>query len=294
MNKIHNEFKEKNITTETILNAMDILSGKQLKEFATQWLGRDDIPNLNFNVKTEQLADAWKISLNVKQNGKPYNFFTTVAVDFGNERIIKIVEVKDANQSIELTFKSKPSKVIFNYGNDIPVQRDKYFTYQNFFDDFSTSLIVYGTTQQIEANHTIALKYQKMVADRFTEVFQPIKKDSEVDNNDLMSNDLILLGGSSENSLTKKILARLGIDDGKYFFKWMGTGYSNSEDGLYATFPNPYNPQKAVYLFISNSAQQLLQMTKRHQTAPAWAIFKGDNITKKGYYLPEGFEQVVN
>ncbi len=294
MNKIHDEYKEKNVTTESILASLDMLSGKQLKEFAMQWLDRDDLPDLIFSANTEQTADAWKLKLNIKQAGKPYNFFTTVVVDLAKERIVKVVEVKNADQTIELTFKDKPANVIFNYGNDIPVQRDKYFTYQNFFDDFSTSLIVYGTTQQIEANHTIALRYQKMVADRFTEVFQPIKKDSEVAGSDLINNDLIILGGASDNSLTKNILDRIGIVNGKYFFKWMGTAYSSADDGLYATFPNPYNPQKAVYLFTANSAQQLMQMTKRHQTAPAWALFKGDKITKKGYYAPEGFEQTIN
>ncbi len=294
MNKIHADYTEKNVTTDEILSYFDKLTGKQLKEFAMQWLSRDDIPKPSFTSSVEKLGEAWKLKLNVKQNTKPYNFFTTVAIDCGKERIVKVVEVKNADETIELSLKEKPSNVIFNYGNDIPVQRSMFYTYQNFFDDFATTLIVYGTTQQIEANHTIALKYQKMVADRFTEVFQPIKKDSEVDDKDLANNDIIILGGSADNSLTKKILDKLGIENGKYFFKWMGVTYGASDDGLCASFPNPYNSLKTVYLLYANSAQQLMQITKRHQTAPAWAVFKGDKITKKGYFAADGLEQAVN
>jgi hypothetical protein len=129
-----------------------------------------------------------------------------------------------------------------------------------------------------------------MVADRFTEVFQPLRKDSEIDEGELAKNDLIILGGPSENSFSKKVLDKLGIECGKYFFKWHGTLYNNNDDGLYLTYPNPYNLDKAVYIFIGNSAQQLYQMTKAHQTMPAWALFKSSRIVKKGYHTVNELE----
>jgi hypothetical protein len=290
MNKIHSEFREKNITTEQFIQTAEKTSGRQLRNFILQWLEREDIPVVTINSNTVQSDDKWILAINVIQNNPAYKFYTTLAVDLGKERIIKLLEVNSSQQRFEFVLKDKPDKIIFNYGNDIPVQRKYFYTYQNFFDDFSTALIIYGTKQQIEANHTIALRYQKMAADRFTEVFQPIKKDSEVDEQELTANDLIILGGPSENSFAKKLLDKIGVDCGKYFFKWNGTLYNNNDDGLYLTFPNPYNPNKAVYIFIGNSAQQLYQMTKAHQTMPAWAIFKGSKIIKKGYHSDQLLE----
>ena len=294
MNKIHEQYKEKNIKTEDVLATIEKLSGEETKELALQWLNRSDVPNVNLNATVEKSADGYNVKLNINQSGAAYKFFTTVAFDFAKERIVKVVEVKETSQTVELTFKEKPVKVIFNYGNDIPVQRKNFYTYQNLFDDFANVLIVYGTNQQIEANHTIALRYQKVIADRFTEVFSPIKKDGEVSEKELAANDLVILGSPTENSLAKIICDKLGIETGKYFFKWMSTTYNYNNDGLYVTFPNPFNEKKTVYMFLANSAQELYQMTKRHQPAPAWALFKGDKIVKRGYHQSEELEVNFN
>jgi hypothetical protein len=291
MNKIHSDFREKNITTEQFITSAEKISGKQLRSFIIQWLEREEIPNVDFNADVIQSDDKWTLNVNLTQSNPVFDFYTTISIENGNERIIKLIEARGNEQRYQFVLKEKPGRVIFNYGNDIPVQHNNFYTYQNFFDDFATTLIIYGTTQQIEANHTIALRYQKMVADRFTEVFQPLRKDSEVDESELSKNDLIILGGPSENSLAKKLFGKLGIECGKYFFKWNGTLYCNNDDGLYLTYPNPYNPQKTVYIFIGNSAQQLYQMTKAHQTMPAWALFKGSKIVKKGYHSNPSLEK---
>jgi general secretion pathway protein L len=38
---------------------------------------------------------------------------------------------------------------------------------------------VYGTTRQVEANHTAALRFQTVLAEQFTEVFSPLRQDAE-------------------------------------------------------------------------------------------------------------------
>jgi hypothetical protein len=294
MNEIHANFRERNITTDQFIIYAEKFSGQQLKEYILQWLNREDIPYPTISASTGKESDGWKIKLAVKQSTHTYHFFTTIAIETDKERIIKLIEINQPEQIIELSLKDKPLKLFFNYGNDIPVDRKNYFTYSNLFDDFSSALIVYGTKQQIEANHTIALRYQKMIADRFTEILLPLRKDSEVEENELASKDLIILGGFSENSLAKRILENQEIECGKYFFKWSDITYSSSNDGLYVTFPNPFNPLKAVYLFHGNSAQQLYQMTKRHQSMPAWVLFKGDKIVTKGYHSVPEFELSLN
>ncbi|MFA7288927.1 MAG: C45 family autoproteolytic acyltransferase/hydrolase, partial [Melioribacteraceae bacterium] len=282
MNKIQTDFKEKNITNQKFIEYAAKAGVNE--EFISQWINGTELPNFSTEVKIENNDSKWKTGINIKQTSKVFNLFFTVSIEFEKERIVKLIELKNAENNFEYSFDNKPLSVTVNAGNDVPVNRTNYFTYSNFFDDYSNTVIVYGTKQQIEANHTIALRYQKMVADRFTETFQPIKKDSEIDESELAKNDIIILGGVSENTLTEKLLSKLGITNGKYFFEWDGNTYNNNDDGLYLTYPNPYNSAKTLYLFIANSAQQLYQMTKRHQSMPAFALFKGDKIVKKGYH----------
>ncbi|RJP74125.1 MAG: hypothetical protein C4539_00700 [Ignavibacteriales bacterium] len=289
MNKVHTGFREKNLSTEMFIDVAEKVSGKELDDFIMQWLERDDTPSVTFLPTVEQNGNKWNLKLKITQDGKPYRFFTTIAIGLEKENLIKTVEVNEKEQTLDVQLNEKPSKITFNYGNDIPVVTENFFTYQNFFDDFANAVIVYGTNQQIEANHTIALRYQKMVADRFTEVFQPIKKDSELDEKELAEKDIIVLGGTSDNSLSKMLCDKFGIECGKYFFSWMNELYTANDDGLFVCFPNPFNKNKIVYLFLANSAQQLYQMTKKHQSMPAWALFKGDKIIKKGYHREDNF-----
>ncbi len=294
MNRVHKDFREKNLTTEKFIETAEKVSEKSLREFVMQWLERDDSPDMTIQAEVEPNGNKWNMKLNINQAAKPYNFFTTLAVDFEKERIIKLVEVNEKVQTIEIPLDNKPVGITFNYGNDIPVSTKNFYTYQNFFDDFGNAVIVYGTNQQIEANHTIALRYQKMVADRFTEVFQPIKKDSEIDEKELAEKDIIVLGGTSDNNLSELLCQKFGIESGKYFFSWMNELYTANDDGLFVCFPNPFNRNKTVYMFLANSAQQLYQMTKKHQSVPAWALFKGDKVIEKGYHQEENLIKKFN
>ena len=275
MNSIHNQFREKNVTTEQIITEFEKASGEKLNDFIMQWLTRNDLPAIEFTPAVEQVADGWKLKLNLKQNNKPYRFLSTVAIDNGKEKLVKQVEVKNENETVEIILKDKPVKVFFNYENDVPVERENFYTYQNLFDDFASVMIVYGTNQQLEANHTMALRYQKAIADRFTEILPTVKKDSEIGEKELKENDLVILGSDTENSLTKRLIEKTGLETGKYFFKWMGELYSKTDEGLYLTFPNPFNNKKTVYMFIGNSAPATIPDDKTSSAGAGLGIVQG-------------------
>jgi hypothetical protein len=129
-----------------------------------------------------------------------------------------------------------------------------------------------------------------LLADRYSETLPPLRKDTEITQAELESSDLIIMGGVEDNQLMKAMVEKLGLSVGKNFFQWQGNTYGNSDYGLFAVFPNPYNSKKVVYLVIANSALQLYEMTKKYQRVPAWALFKADRIVKKGYHPVEAFE----
>ncbi|HEX2976958.1 MAG TPA: hypothetical protein VHO68_13555, partial [Bacteroidales bacterium] len=258
----------------------------ELKEFISQWIERDDIPDISAKASAKQEGNEWKVDVSVQQKNTPYHFFSTVLIRTEKEQMIKKVEVNGENSSFSFLLKDKPVKVIFNYGNDIPVKNNNYYTFSNFTDDFSNCLIVYGTSRQIEANHTLALRFQKMAADKFTEILLPVKKDCEVSDEELSKNDIVILGNPSENTLMKRIADKLSIKAGKDIFSWNGKTYGSSDDGLFVAYPNPFNNNKTVYLFVTNSSMQLYHMTKNFYRMPSWAIFKKDQIVEKGYHVP--------
>ena len=109
-------------------------------------------------------------------------------------------------------------------------------------------------------------------------------KDSEISAEARKNNDLIIIGNIEDNSLMQNMAAELELDIKKNFFSWNGKDHSRSDEGLFVSFPNPYNSRKAVYLFTSNSALELYQMTKDRVRMPSWAVYKNAKIVEKGYH----------
>jgi len=280
---LHTRFREKPMTTASFAAAAEEAGGKEVRPFVLQWLERNDLPDPRITAAVQTAAEGSNVTLTVRQQGIPYQFVATVAIQTPGEKIWKTVKVMKGEESFTFAVKEKPRSVVFNAGNDIPVPRTSYYTLSNYFDDFTSSLIVYGTGRHIEANHTAALKFQTVLADQFVELMTPLRQDAEITAAELASNDLIVLGGGADNTLTARLAQRLGLTTGRNMFRWQGKVYGEPDDGLVVAMPNPFNPARAVYLYIGNSALQVYQMTKRFQGLPAWGLWKGDRVTERGY-----------
>lgn len=294
MNHIHDRFREKSITTRDFVTAAEKIAGRELEPFIRQWLTRSDLPKPQVKLTTAgKNGDEWEIELQIAQPANAYHFFTTAAIKTAKGTYWKKLEINGAETKVSIKAPHQPEQIVFNAAGDIPVERDNFYTWSNFYDDFSHTTIVYGTSRQIEANHTMALRFQTALADRFSEILPPIKKDSEIAEQELADSDLIILAGTADNSLMERIAQQSGIPAplkmGKNYFQWQGETYGQSDDGLFLVVPNPYNPRKTAYLVIANSALQLYYMTRIVYRFPSWALFKKDVIAKQGYLPNEKY-----
>jgi hypothetical protein len=203
-----------------------------------------------------------------------------------------MVEIQGETTVMNFRTREKPTGLVFNAGTDIPVDRERFYTFSNFSDDFAGVIIIYGTARHREAQHTLALRFQKMAADRFTEILLPIQKDSEISDSTMALHDLVVCGNVEDNTVMKRMADSLKIDAGKNYFRWKGKLYSASDEGLFVAAPNPFNPRKTVYLFLGNSAMEIYQMTKTLPRLPSWAVYKKDQVAEKGYH-PTGRVDVI-
>jgi hypothetical protein len=289
MNKVHTKYREKNMKTADFIRMAQNASDKDMKPFLEQWLTRDDLPAPKIQAEIEAAGDEWKINLQISQQNQPYHFLTSIQIDTEEESNFDIIEIKNEKESFSFTLDQKPTRFVFNALNDIPLDQENYFTWFNFFDDYHQTIIVYGTNRQIEANHTLALRFSTVLADRYTESLPPVVKDSEVNAEELRNHDLIILGNLADNQLMSEMVAKLSLDIQKNLFRWNKDLYSEADQGLFAAFPNPFNPKRTVYLFNTNSAMQLYLMTKDRIRMPSWAIYEGGEIVEKGYHPNEKY-----
>lgn len=291
MDTVHTRYANRNMSTAQFLAVAGEVSGKPLEAFLGQWIKQPGLPRLStrFSLRSGP-EDRWTVELTVAQEGNPWHLLGSIDLLTGGTTLRKPVEISGAATTLTFECKEKPVAAIFNAGHDFPVEMERFYSLSSFTEDFQHTLIVYGTSRQIEANHTLALNWQTTLADAYTETLVPLRKDCEVTENELAGSDLMILGQTEDNSLLSRLSGRLpGLETGKNYFRWQGTTFSRPDDGLIYVIPNPFNPRRVLYLILANSALQLYDMTKRWQSLPSWALFRGERVIRRGYHPVDAF-----
>lgn len=294
MKRFHAAHERKETRGAELAEEASLVAGRDVGPFLSQWTARTGLPDPEVKIAASPDGKDWVIRIEVVQKGMPYHFFTSVTVEAGGKESWRPIEVKGERSVFSFRFPDRPVRAVFNAGQDVPVQNARFFTWINFADTFRDALIVHGTGRQVEANRTLALRWQTTLADAWTETLVPVVKDCEVSDEELAGHDLVVLGAPAENSVTARIASRLppGLTAafGRNHFSWDGKVYGRPDDGLFLVLPNPFNPKRALFLIAANSALELHQMTKAYSNKiPSWAVFRGDEVKQQGHHAPERF-----
>jgi hypothetical protein len=282
------------VTTLQFLAAARDALGRDVEPDLRPWLDRTGVPDLAAAVDAAPRGKEWRVTLRVTQPAEGYRLASAVAVEGAGARRLFPVVVEGTKSSATFTVPEKPERVVFDALADFPAPTGRFHAFSSFAEDFTRTLIVYGTGRQLEANHTLALRFQQVLADAFSEILPPVVQDAEVDDEDLASHDLFVLGDPRDNALLARLLPTLPLEAGPGFFRFQGRTYADGRDGLYLALPSPFAPQRVVHVLLANSPLQLHEMTKTYRAGlPAWAAFRGEKVEAEGHFPPEQFELAV-
>lgn len=287
MRSLHERFAEQPMSNQQFFGALREHAGDGAVDLIRQWIEREGLPRLEPSFEVRETSEGtFNVDIAVTQSGAPYRAVTHVIVETEKARHVQRIELNDARSTVSFAFEEVPKRIEFNAFNDIPVPGAQFYVWRNLIDDFAKLLIVYGTARQDEANHTLARRWQQTIADAYIEVLAPLVKDSELTARQAADHDLIVMGTLDDNHLMRHLRTDLPVQFGRNHFRWRDEVYANPQDGLFLVLPNPYNPQRVMYVIAANSALQLYEMTKKYtRDIPSWAIFKGDKVVKKGHHL---------
>lgn len=291
MGTVHARFSGRAATTAQILQALSEGAGRDVAPILRPWLERVDLPAPKFQVRMKKVEAGFEVKLDLEQGGVAYPFAASVAIE--TEEGLRLERVQMSGDPATFTFatKARPLRLVFNTGNDLPVARSQFWVPGNLLDDWSSALLVYGTSREIEAQRTLALNWRELMADHMTEVLLPLKADADVDESELASMDLVVFGGPAENALAARLQGegRLPLEVGAGWFRWQERTYGRSDDGLLLALPNPWNAKRLMVLFIANSRLQLWAMTRTiPRGLPGWTLYRDSDVKDKGHALPNG------
>lgn len=291
MTTVQGRFAGKAATTAELLKVLSEGAGKDVAPVLRPWLERADLPAPRVQARVEQAGGAYEVKVQVEQTGSIYPFVAFASVETEKGAKLERLEVRGAKASFTFRSESKPTRFVFNAGNDLPMPRANAWVPGNLLDDWSRALLVFGTARELEAQRTLALNYREALADNMTEVLLPLKPDAEASDADLAASDLVLFGGPADNGVVARLQAegKLPVQAGPGWFMWQGRTYGRPDDGLLAAFPNPWNPKRMMVLVLANSRVQQWAMTKTvPRGLPGWTVYRGAEVKEKGQAVPEG------
>ncbi|WP_243300626.1 C45 family autoproteolytic acyltransferase/hydolase [Geothrix oryzisoli] len=291
MGAVHGRFAGKAASTAEILKALSEGAGQDVAPILKPWLERADLPRPGFKARVEKVGEAYQVKVEVDQTGVAYPFVAFASLETEKGARLERMAVPGPRAVFSFRSESKPTRIVFNAGHDLPMPRVNFWVPGNVLDDWSATLLVFGTAREVEAQRTLALNYREALADNMTEVLLPVKPDAEVSDADLTAHDLVLFGGPAENGIAARLQAegRLPFEAGPGWFVWQGRTYGRPDDGLLAAFPNPWNPRRMLVFVVANSRVQQWAMTKAvPRGLPGWTIYRGSEVKDKGQAAAEG------
>ncbi len=294
MKAFHARHRGQEVTTAQFLAAARESLGRDVEADLRPWLDRTGVPDPAPTVDVAPQGKEWRVTVRTTQPAEAYRLASTVAVEAGDERHLFPIVVEGAKSAATFTVPQKPRRVVFDALADFPAATGRHHAFSSFAEDFTRTLIVYGTGRQVEANHTLALRFQSVLADAFSEILPPVVQDAEVDEARLAAHDLFVLGDPRDNALLARLLPQLPVEAGPGFFRFEGRTYADERDGLYLALPSPFAPQRVLHVLLANSPLQLHEMTKTYRAGlPAWAVFRGEKVEQEGHFPVERFDLAV-
>jgi hypothetical protein len=291
MRDFHERNRGREVTTAQFLEAARDTLKRDVSADVRPWLERTGVPVVTPKADVAREGEAWRVTVRATQGGAPYRLASSVAVETAGARQLFPLALDGPSAAASFTVPGRPERVVFDALGDLPVASGRHHAFSSFAEDFSRTLIVYGTGRQVEANHTLALRYQSVLADGFSEILPPVVQDAEADDAALATHDLFVLGDPRDNTLLARLAPQLPVETGPGFFRFQGCTYAGERDGLYLALPSPFAEGRVLHVLLANSPLQLGEMTKSYRAGlPAWAVFRGETVEREGHFAPEGFE----
>ncbi len=274
----------KEITTDQFQLHMEKGTGKNLRAFFNEWLNWEGLPYLELG-KTEAKNNGkeWVTTVTVKRDNHGGSLVVPVTVETSKSEVTEFVSLEQQQNSIKIVSQDKPLRVIVDKygltarGNGSP------FTILTFDTEVDKTLIVYGTLDEEIDNREAAKTLQYSLRRREHNIKPTIKMDTEVTDNDLRNNHLLLIGRPSTNSLVKRFQKILPVTFGSQSFEVQEQVYAHPESAVIMAIENPFNQRYSVVTVAGLSGLSTLN---------AVSLFEGETLSyAQTVVLPHNMEE---
>ncbi|UJS18686.1 MAG: hypothetical protein L3J17_06435 [Candidatus Jettenia sp.] len=225
-----------------------------LSWFFEQWVNRKGAPFIELGkTEVEKVSDGWLVKVEILQKDTPYRLSIPVILELEDGNFSTTVELKETSNTFSIQTKSQPKYIAIDPQHDV-------FRRLHLGEIPPTIDLVLGDYEKVivypTGGESASQKAYKKLAESIADNEGIVKADTEVTETEITQKSLFILGGLSENKLTKMLLGDLPenflLEENAFTVN--STTFNNKGNALLVTLRNPQNRKKGIALFLTFNA----------------------------------------
>ena len=274
----------KEVTASQFQAYLEKATGRSLGEFFDPWLHGTGLPGVILgNTEVKRQNKRWHTNVTLSRDDSRMMLGVPVTVETETGEMTQTIRLEKTQGTIDIITDSQPTRVLVDKYGTSPLRNAPPFTVLSFDDELGSTLIVYGSLDEVVSNREAAASLQQALRKREHNITARIKKDVEVTDDDIKSNHLLLIGRPNSNTLAARFADRLPVHFGSQSFEVRGDVYAHPDSVAIMAIENPLNRRYSVVVLAGLSSLATLSI------APS---FEDDDFTYAPVLvLPHGQEE---
>ncbi len=251
--------------------------GEPLGWFFKQWVNNTDLPRLKLeNVVAQKDQEGWQIRGRLVQSGDfVFRLLLELAVDTKSGREQRKLWIGRKATDFEFHTPEEPQRLIVDPDYEIlKVQKMAPHLWW-FWDIHPKIMVIYGTLGETEANKTVAERFN---TDELGLASKMIKADTDVNDADLKTECIFLVGRPETNRITQKFHDLFPIKFEANRFTWQDTTYAQPTQAVAQMVENPGGVHNLIIMLagLSPATTQGFPYSSLNRADRSYVIFDGD------------------
>ncbi len=271
------------VPTSCFQELAEDVSGQSLNWFFNQWLDLKELPRLKLEkITVIRGTEGWRIRGRLLQLSETaFRLPIELAIDTTKDREMRRLRVKTRSTDFDFHTKNEPQKLVVDPEYEVLKVQKMPPHLGWFWDIYPEIIIVYGTLGETEANKTAA---ERFVNDWIGLDDEVIRADIDVNEADLKTKCVVLVGRPETNNVTQQFRNIFPIKFDVDKFTWHGVTYARPTQGVAQIVENPNTTEGLIIMYAGlspESTEKFCDLYLYDEDA-SFVIYDGDKELLRG------------
>jgi len=271
------------IPTSRFQELAEDIYGEPLGWFFNQWVNSTELPRLKLeNVAVRKDTEGWQVQGRLLQLGETtFRLPIELAIDTKNGREKQILWIQRKALDFDFRTLNEPQKLIVDPDYEVLKIQRMPSRFLWFWDVYPEYIVIYGTLAEAKANKTAAERFCSDYLGLGSEI---IKADTDVNEADLKTKCIFLIGRPETNKVAQQFRSIFPIKFDEDKFTWQGVTYGEPSQGVAQIVENPNNAQGLLMMYagLSPEATQKFCDLYLYDADASYIIFDVDKELIRG------------